>query len=98
MNVLAIGAHPDDVEFGCSGTLIKYVTKGANVYLLVLSEGSFGGNPGERKREQMESARVIGAKDVFWGGYEDTRIPISKDLIDCVEHYMAKVEPDFIFV
>ena len=44
MNILAIGAHPDDIEFGCGGTLLKYANAGHNVYLLVLSYGSFGGD------------------------------------------------------
>ncbi|MFQ5836218.1 MAG: PIG-L deacetylase family protein [bacterium] len=61
MNILAIGSHPDDIEFGCSGTLIKYKRTGANIFLLVLSEGSSGGSSNERKREQMESAKIIGA-------------------------------------
>ncbi|MFQ5900692.1 MAG: PIG-L deacetylase family protein [Thermodesulfobacteriota bacterium] len=97
MNILAIGSHPDDIEFGCSGTLIKYKRTGANIFLLVLSEGSSGGSSNERKREQMESAKIIGANEVFWGEYEDTKIPSNKDLIDRMEYYMAKVKPDFIF-
>ena len=39
MNILAIGAHPDDIEFGCGGTLSKYSEKGHKVYMLVLSKG-----------------------------------------------------------
>ncbi|HUU50519.1 MAG TPA: PIG-L family deacetylase, partial [Nitrospinota bacterium] len=35
MNILALGAHPDDLEYGCGGTLIKYSTAGHNVYLLI---------------------------------------------------------------
>ncbi len=31
MNILAIGAHPDDIEFGCGGTLAKYAQKGHNI-------------------------------------------------------------------
>ena len=37
MNVMAIGAHPDDIEFGCSGTLVKHIRNGDNVvYVLSL--------------------------------------------------------------
>ena len=38
-NVLAIGAHSDDVEFGCGGTLIKHVSNGDNVHILMMSNG-----------------------------------------------------------
>jgi LmbE family N-acetylglucosaminyl deacetylase len=78
---------------------MKYVQGGASVYLLVLTDGSFGGDPEKRKAEQQESARIIGAKDVFWGNYEDTIItPLDNILIDRIEHFMSKVKPDFIFV
>ena len=39
MNILAIGPHPDDIEIGCGGTLIKYSQKGHNVFLLIITKG-----------------------------------------------------------
>ena len=39
-NVLAIGAHPDDIEFGCFGTLKKHIDAGDNVTLLVMTHSS----------------------------------------------------------
>ena len=45
MNVLAIGAHPDDIEYGCGGMLTKYAEKGHTVYLFIASDGSLGGEP-----------------------------------------------------
>lgn len=39
MNILAIGAHPDDIEIGCGGTLIKYADRGHKVYSLVMTGG-----------------------------------------------------------
>ena len=44
MNLLAIGSHPDDIEFGCAGTLMRYIGAGHNVYLLVLTSGASGGD------------------------------------------------------
>ena len=41
-NVLAIGAHPDDVELGCGGTLAKHVARGDRVTLLVITRGEAG--------------------------------------------------------
>ncbi len=43
MRILAIGSHPDDIEFGCGGTLIKYSQQGHDVSLLVMTQGSSGG-------------------------------------------------------
>jgi LmbE family N-acetylglucosaminyl deacetylase len=98
MNVLAIGAHPDDIEYGCGGTLTRYAQKGHDVFLFVASDGGVGG-PGElRCREQQESAVVIGAREVFWGGYPDTEVPLTRDLIAAVEAVIGRVRPTMIFV
>ena len=39
MNILAIGAHPDDIEYGCAGTLIKYRRQGHKIFLCVATDG-----------------------------------------------------------
>jgi LmbE family N-acetylglucosaminyl deacetylase len=98
MNILAIGAHPDDIEFGCGGALIKFVEKGHTVFLMVLTSGSVGGNPENRKKEQEDSAKFIKAKQVFWGNFEDTELPINKDLISSIEHVIDKTKPHMVFL
>ena len=56
MNILAIGAHPDDIELGCAGTLISASTiYNHSIYGLVLSSGEGGGDGSERKIEMEES-------------------------------------------
>lgn len=96
-NILAIGAHPDDIEIGCGGTLIKYIRAGHNVFLYIATHGSFGGNGNLRSKEMAASAKQMGASDLFWGGYTDTRIPLSQDLITEIENVIEKVKPKFIF-
>jgi LmbE family N-acetylglucosaminyl deacetylase len=68
-SALAIGAHPDDVEFGCGATLAKWAADGCVVHHLVLTDGSKGTwNPdadvaaliATRQREQREAARRVG--------------------------------------
>ena len=98
MNILAIGAHPDDVEFGCGGTLIKYAGKGAHIDLLVMTDGARGGDSRTRRAEQLRAAKVLGARRVHWGGYSDTLLPSVRRLIDCMERVLRGVRPDFIFV
>lgn len=98
MKILAIGAHPDDIEFGCGGTLIKYARKGHDIYLLVLTEGGRGGDSTERRREQEEAAKVLRARQVFWGGYQDTEVSLDRDLIQKVEGILHLIGPDLIFV
>ncbi len=98
MRILAIGAHPDDIEFGCGGTLVKYARQGHQVFLLVVTDGGGGGEAGLRRREQEDAARVLRAARVFWGEYPDTALPLGRDLIEHVEQVIGEVKPDFIFV
>jgi len=96
-NILAIGAHPDDVEFGCGGTLIKYHRNGHRVFLLVMTGGGLGGSTSIRMKEQEDSKEILGAEKIYWGGYEDTQLITNIKLIGKIESVIAEVEPDFIF-
>jgi LmbE family N-acetylglucosaminyl deacetylase len=98
MNILALGAHPDDFEIGCGGTLLKYARAGHRVCLMVLTDGSRGGDGQERRTEQLASSGILGAQEVFWGGYRDTELPVSRDAIQKIEDVVKKVDPAFIFV
>ena len=62
IDILAIGAHADDVELSCAGTLLKHIAMGKKVGLLDLTEGELGtrGTPEIRKREAEASARILG--------------------------------------
>lgn len=97
MNILAIGAHPDDIEFGCGGTLIKYSKRGHRIYLLVLTKGEVGARPSIRKREQVRSAKLLKVKKVYWGNFPDTKVPVDKRLITVIENAMKDSKPDIIF-
>jgi len=78
--VLAIGAHPDDIEFGCGATLAKWSAAGSEIWLLVLTDGSKGSwdpgaDPAElaslRVDEQAAAARVLGAVEALHAGFVD---------------------------
>ena len=98
MNILAIGAHPDDIEIGCGGTLIKYAEHGHRVHLMVLTGGEQGGRRNTRRKEQDASARIMGARGIFWGRYEDTKVSVDRRLIQQIERVINKIDPLFIFV
>jgi LmbE family N-acetylglucosaminyl deacetylase len=98
MRILALGSHPDDIEAGCGGTLIKYAENGHRIFLMVMTQGGQGGSPAVRKREQAHAAKLLRAEKVFWGGYKDTEVPLGRDLIQTVEEIVKKIDPHFIFV
>lgn len=99
MNILAIGAHPDDIEAGCAGSLAKFVREGHDIYLLVMTEGGKGGARAVRKREQLQAAKVIKARKVIWGGYRDTLLsPHMNEMVQDIEAVLRDLAPDLIFV
>lgn len=98
MKILALGAHPDDIEFGCGATLIRFARAGHEVFQYIATYGEMGGDPAVRKREQETAAKYIGAKGIFWGGYEDCRLPEIGELVAGIEKVIREVGPDYIFV
>ena len=77
MNILAVGAHPDDLEILCGGTLAKYSLRGDKVFMASLTNGNMGHplvKPDEmaiiRENELRTSASIIGA-EVIWIGIDD---------------------------
>lgn len=99
MKILAIGAHPDDIEVGCSGTLAKYMQAGHDIYLLVMTEGHMGGKRAVRKKEQTKSAKILKPRELIWGGCEDTLLSLHMNkMVQDIENVLKKIAPDFIFV
>ena len=77
MRVLAVGAHPDDLEILCGGTLAKYAKRGDEVHMAVSTNGEVGSPdlPNDeiariREEEARKSADIIGA-EFHWLGYRD---------------------------
>src|SRR5690625_1599587 len=77
MHILAIGAHPDDVELQCGGTLAKYAQRGDHVTIAIATNGNVGSPTlskdeiaAVRKAEAKRSAEVIGA-DLIWMDFPD---------------------------
>lgn len=83
MNILAIGAHPDDLDAFCGGTLALYAQAGHHVVMCVATDGSGNpqGNPAEisaiRKAETQAAADLIGAQ-LVWLGLPDGRLTVNE--------------------
>jgi LmbE family N-acetylglucosaminyl deacetylase len=101
MNVLAIGAHPDDIEAYCAGTLARYARAGEKVFMCVVTDGRGrpGGNPDEiakiRRGEAQASADLIGA-ELIWMAIPDGQLMVD----DATRHQFGDVirqtTPDII--
>lgn len=96
MNILAVGAHPDDIELGCGGTLLKASRQGHNVFMYTVTRGSASGDPEQRTKELMQSAKFIGAKRLWIDNFEDTKLSLSSELINHIEFFINKADPDIV--
>jgi LmbE family N-acetylglucosaminyl deacetylase len=72
--VLAIGAHPDDIELGCGATLALFAAAGVQAHGVVVSGGAVGGDHAARLTEAGDGARVLGLRSVMVLGHHDTRL------------------------
>ena len=94
--VLAVGAHPDDIELGCGGTLYKAVQAGTGVIALFMSKGGKTTDAKVRIRESTEAMQVLGVQKIFFENFPDTEIPDSFEAINCLEQYANKYKPDIV--
>jgi LmbE family N-acetylglucosaminyl deacetylase len=95
--VLAIGAHPDDIELGCAGTLLSHRARGDEVAMLVMSRGELGPQDSRsRGAEQEAAAQILGA-ELYWGGFDDAAVPDGRESVDVIQFIMDLVAPDVIY-
>lgn len=103
---LAIGAHPDDIEFGCGGTLAKWAAAGCLVHHLILTDGSKGTwDPSAditalvllRRDEQREAARRLGARgEVIFLDQVDGELEESPQLRDRIVAEIRRLQPNVV--
>ena len=96
MKILAIGAHPDDVELGCGGLLLSAARAGHEVFIYTITRGAAGGDPGQRVEEAQKSAQFIGAKALWLDDLPDSRLQEGIELISRIESRIDIVGPDVI--
>ena len=104
---LAIGAHPDDAEFGAGGTLARWTEQGSEAVILVVSDGSKGTwdrdlEPEEltrtRRSEQERAARVLGATEAVVLDHPDGELEYSMELRAQLCHWIRRVRPDVVYI
>ncbi len=103
--VLAIGAHPDDLEFGASGSVAAWVQAGAEVHYLVCTDGSKGSDDISlssadliklRRDEQRDAAKVLGVKSVTFLDHEDGLTKANADLKRDIVRVIRDKRPDTV--
>src|SRR3954468_12039994 len=99
---LVITAHPDDVDFGASGTVAHWVDAGIEVTYCVITDGDAGGFDPAVPRDQIGSIRQaeqraaggeVGVSDVVFLGYPDGRLTVSFELRKQLARVIREVRP-----
>jgi len=94
--VLAVGAHPDDVELGVGGILAAHRDAGDTVVILTMSRGAKGGEPDDRQHESLHSADLLGAR-LFLEDLVDTEITSTGPTISIIERVIKQVNPSIVY-
>ena len=102
---LGVAAHPDDLDFGMSGTVAKWAASGCDVYYLILTNGNKGSSdpdavPSEltelRREEQRTAAKILGVKEVFFCDYEDGLLEVSSDVKCDIIRAIRRLQPEVV--
>ncbi len=104
--ILAIGAHPDDLDFAFGATIAKAASQGAKIYYLLATKGQCGSNDKNinseelaviRAGEQRQAAKVLGVRQVYFLNYNDGELVADIELKEKVVIYLRKLKPELVF-
>lgn len=102
-NVLAVGAHADDVEIGCGGTVALHLEKGDNVHMLNMTESSCKSYDGrvvrskeEADSEERNAAKILGVNLINLR-IENKKVPYSPETIDAINEIIDRFNIDIIY-
>lgn len=102
---MVVVAHPDDAEWGCSGTVAKWCRTGWEVVQVICTDGSKGSDDPNmtsesliktRHEEQLEAARILGVKEVEFLNYPDSYLTPSLELRKDIARAIRKHKPDVL--
>jgi LmbE family N-acetylglucosaminyl deacetylase len=97
--VLVVAPHPDDEVFGCGGAIVQSIRAGAEVRLVVLTDGAAQGDPETRRAEAIEASARLGlGEPEFWGLADRSLKPDDADLAHRVRALLIDCEPKLILL
>ena len=94
--ILAVGAHPDDVEIGVGGILVGHGKAGDEITVLTMSHGARGGDSGRRAEEAQRAAELLGATLILQD-LEDTRVPMADPTVNMIESVVQQFRPTVVY-
>lgn len=97
--ILALGAHPDDLELGCGATLAKLAAQDVGITAVIFSDGSHGtDSQHDRAEETRRALDALGVQTIIQHSFPDTRLhECLNDLIAAIETHVAQIAPDRVY-
>ena len=97
MRVLAVGSHPDDVELGCGGTLLRHHARGDEITVLVMTGGERGVYDARSRRHEQQYAAALTGANLCWGGFTDGGVPHGPEAVSVVDRAVAASGADVLY-
>ena len=104
MNILAVGAHFDDVELGCGGTLARFASEGHNVYVYVATNSGYSNEKQMTVRsssvaleEGQKAFKIMGAKELICGRFETLKVEFTEELNVEIINIIKEHEIELLF-
>jgi LmbE family N-acetylglucosaminyl deacetylase len=94
--VLAIGAHPDDIEIGCGGILLRHRDAGHSITILTLTNGGEGGAAAVRRTESQRAAALLSAR-LIQLDLDDTAVSEGGSTVSAISRAVEQVRPTTIY-
>lgn len=100
--IIAIGAHPDDIELGCAGLLMKLKSKKAELWYIAMSKCNNQFSEEEKDtlvREQAGAAEIIGIDHTRIFDFPNKELPEHRiEIMDAMNELQAEIEPDIMLI
>jgi len=96
LNVLAVGAHPDDIELGCFGVLTTHHLRGDNIIGVVITDGALSSSPEKRFKESESAAKLIEMKLLF-GDFPDGNLKEDSSLVTFLDEIIKKRDVSIMY-
>lgn len=98
MKYMFIGAHPDDIEFSCGGTMLRLIDEGHDVSVVIMTGGEASPNCSEKQRklEQSNAVRYAKINEIIMLNYIDGAVETNAESVRKINEIIESFNPDFV--
>jgi len=98
MNIVGVGAHPDDIEIGAGGSIALHRAKGHTVHFIVVTSGGELSDESRRQRECERAAEILDVDNLHFLDYTDTEVAYHGELVKRIDDILEAVDADRVYI